>query len=185
MDPEVKPGTLLTGFQILCSPLPELLSRTGFQTSSTAYHRMYYNGPLALWPIESEAREIVSRKNLNTDHLSASVRDVSKHPCFIDCEHALCDDELSACNDSVDDPGDGDSDDSTSDDDSDDDHDDSAHVPKASTARIPALNVRNTWSSRLGTNDLKKPSGLMDRFKAITAPSPGADRSDPVAPLTV
>ena len=97
MEPKEKPVTLLTGLQILSSPLPELLTRTGFQTSSSALHGMVYNGPLALWPIESEAHDIIPGKSLNTGHLSANVRDVSKHPCFIDREQHLCGDEQSVC----------------------------------------------------------------------------------------
>lgn len=97
MGTEARPITYYTGAEILAYPLPELLTRPGYQTTSTAFHNRYYSGPLAPWPIESEARDIVSDKHLNTDHLSVHVQNVLIHPCFIEREHHLCGDEQSVC----------------------------------------------------------------------------------------
>lgn len=97
MGTESIPITYSTSAQILGHPLPELLTRPGYQTTLSALHKLYYNGPLAYWPIESEAYDIVSGRHLNTDSLAVHVRGVLRYPCFIEREHNLCGDEQSVC----------------------------------------------------------------------------------------
>lgn len=80
METQIRPYTTLTGVQILDSPLPEIFTREGYRTVSSAIHNLCYNGLLASWPIQSEARYIVSAPKQNTNHLSVEMPGITNHP---------------------------------------------------------------------------------------------------------
>lgn len=58
---------------ILKRPLPKLLSRDGYQTTSSALHQSYYNGKLRHWGIADEVANAI--KSLDNDTLPPELRE--------------------------------------------------------------------------------------------------------------
>lgn len=83
----------LTGLQILDTPLPEIITREGYRTTSSAYHHLFYNGPLVHWPIETEAHDVVFAEKLNEHHLAVEMPGVANHPCSNTREQYICGDD--------------------------------------------------------------------------------------------
>ncbi|KAL4916567.1 hypothetical protein BDW62DRAFT_103431 [Aspergillus aurantiobrunneus] len=95
--PGMNPATLCTGADIFRFPLPELLTREGYQTTSSALHNLQYHGPLGDWQIEEEAHNIVFASHLKKNLLSVHMSGISNHQFSINNEHHLCGDEQSVC----------------------------------------------------------------------------------------
>ncbi|KAK2861451.1 hypothetical protein FQN49_004181 [Arthroderma sp. PD_2] len=89
---ELYPGT-----EVLKEPLPQLFTRTNYQTGSSALHNITYKGNLAYWPLADAVKKAVNDSCTNPDHLSAKAPRTSMHPCSIDRENYLCGDEQSVC----------------------------------------------------------------------------------------
>ncbi|KAM5484756.1 hypothetical protein McanCB56680_002270 [Microsporum canis] len=82
---------------ILAEPLPDLLTREGYRTTSSAWHKEYYIGPIKIWDLEEEVRRWTSSEYLNKGTLSVDLDRVSEQPGYIHQEHYLCGDEQSVC----------------------------------------------------------------------------------------
>ncbi|KAM5471904.1 hypothetical protein MauCBS54593_003311 [Microsporum audouinii] len=86
-----------TGPEILAHPALPMLTRKKYQTVSSAYHSIFYNGKLAKWNFSESVQHVVSEYCNSKEPLSSKVYRVSDNLCSIDHEHYLCGDEQSVC----------------------------------------------------------------------------------------
>ncbi|KAM5458263.1 hypothetical protein MaudCBS49596_000176 [Microsporum audouinii] len=86
-----------TGPEILAHPALPMLTRKKYQTVSSAYHSISYNGKLAKWNFSESVQHVVSEYCNSKEPLSSKVYRVSDNLCSIDHEHYLCGDEQSVC----------------------------------------------------------------------------------------
>ncbi|KAK2812928.1 hypothetical protein FQN50_000949 [Emmonsiellopsis sp. PD_5] len=85
------------GASILRAPLPRVLTRDGYRTTSSAWHQTYYLAKMGVWDIKKDVRHWTSSKHLKPGHLSVHAQSVLQHEGYVGYEHYLCGDEPSIC----------------------------------------------------------------------------------------
>ncbi|KAL4934952.1 hypothetical protein BDV06DRAFT_229272 [Aspergillus oleicola] len=93
---------IVAGNKILSQPLPALLTREHYRTTSSALHETWYDGPLQDWQIESEAWKLFEGKDLNDprfsfDSLQEALSQGQGYPVPINREQFVCGEESSVC----------------------------------------------------------------------------------------
>ncbi|KAK2808822.1 hypothetical protein FQN50_004298 [Emmonsiellopsis sp. PD_5] len=88
---------LYAPYELLRMPLPPLLSRPPYQTTTSALHDSHYAQTLVDWNISEGVKNITAECHLCSNPLDASVACVSGNPFRLKCEHYLCGDEQSVC----------------------------------------------------------------------------------------
>ncbi|PGH03525.1 hypothetical protein AJ79_07360 [Helicocarpus griseus UAMH5409] len=80
-------------YDILRRPLPQLLTRVPYRTTSSALYPSYYANKLADWNISDGVEMITAESYLRKEPLDVSTRDLLENPFHVKREHYLCGDE--------------------------------------------------------------------------------------------
>ncbi|KAK2810973.1 hypothetical protein FQN50_002565 [Emmonsiellopsis sp. PD_5] len=88
---------LHTPHYILSQPLPRILTREHYRTTSSALHSSYYAKKLVRWNISTNVKAATADTHLKKDPLDADVQVILQSPFRVKAEHYLCGDEQSVC----------------------------------------------------------------------------------------
>ncbi|KKZ61143.1 hypothetical protein EMCG_04244 [[Emmonsia] crescens] len=89
--------SLRTSHDILSQPLPQILTREHYRTTSSALHASHYAKKLVKWNISIDVKQNTADIHLKKDPLDADVQIVLQNPFRLKAEHYLCGDEQSIC----------------------------------------------------------------------------------------